>query len=381
MAPFDIGISGNLIHRLIDSSLNEVYLFDGETLRFLYVNDGARRNLGYSAEDLLWMTPIDIKPEYSLLEFEALIKPLRTGKTEQLVFETKHKRKDGTLYDVEVHLHHTVDKGRSYFFAIVIDITERNRKDEELRYALREAEVANKSRDEFLASMSHDLRTPLNSIIGFTEIMARAVYGEVGNARYSDYVKNILVSAHHLLSLVDNILQISKLEASGYPIANEDFDPVAHSRQAIGTFSWATSDTGKTIELVEDATAPRLIKADPRVARQILNNLLANALRHIDDTGSIWVRWYSDDPGLVKMRIEDDGTGIPEQVIEGFGRPFVTSSAFKTKSDHQGVGLGLYICKRFVEARGGTLTIGNRAEGGAFVEACWSAESINARFN
>lgn len=381
MPIFDLDVSAALFRRILDSSLNELYLFDGESLRFLFVNEGACRNLGYSVQELSRLTPVEIKPQFSFSRFWKLIEPLRSGEVEQLVFETQHERKDGSTYDVEVHLQYYSESGRSYFLAVILDVTERLRTNKELRDALTQAELANKSKEDFLASMSHDLRTPLNSIIGFTEIMESGVYGTIENARYQEYLHNVLSSARHLLSMVDNILHISALEATGYHVRNEVYDPVAHTRRLLKSFDWLASDDGARIQLIEDATAPTLITADPRVATQIQNNLISNALRHAGVDGVVTVRWSADPARTtVRFRVEDSGPGFSPDVLFSFGTPFMNSPAQQARPAGEGFGLGLYICKRFVEARGGRLEIGNLASGGAFAEAIWPAASIKADF-
>ncbi len=135
--------------RIVEESLNEVYVFDSETLRFSSVNLGARRNLGYSMEELSRLTPVDIKPEYTLQSFEAAIGPLRDGGKDKIVFETVHERKDGTVYDVEVHLQLRRGEHPEVFVAIINDITERKRAEEEIRDLNRDLErrVEDRSRE------------------------------------------------------------------------------------------------------------------------------------------------------------------------------------------------------------------------------------------
>jgi PAS domain S-box-containing protein len=121
------------LSRLLEESLNEIYVFDADTLNFVLVNSGARKNLGYTMAELHSMTPVDLKPEISLAALEELIRPLRSGAASKTIFETRHQRKDQSLYDVEVHVQKATLEGRPVFVAIIIDITERKRAEEELR--------------------------------------------------------------------------------------------------------------------------------------------------------------------------------------------------------------------------------------------------------
>ena len=131
--------------QLIEHSVNEIYIFDSETFRFIEVSKGAIKNLGYSMEELTSMTPLDLKPEFTRESFEALICPLRTGEQEQVIFETVHRRKDGSEYPVEVRLHFAQDAGTDIFFAIIADITERRRA----------AQVLEESEQRLAASMTN----------------------------------------------------------------------------------------------------------------------------------------------------------------------------------------------------------------------------------
>ena len=369
-----------LLKHIVHNSLNEVYVFDGETLQFLFVNRGALLNLGYSFDELQHLTPTDIKPEFSLSQFRELVQPLKDGEEEKLTFRTKHKRKDSSTYDVEVHLQYFTENGRSYFFAIILDITDAIARASALNTALAEVKVVSRIKDNFLATMSHDLRTPLNAIIGFSQLMHNSVFGALQNERYKEYVSDILNSANHLLSLVNQILQTSKLEAEGYKISSEMFDPAALSETIINMFADTAREEGKQISLIEDSSAPKFITADPEVAKVIQGSLLSNALRHTGKGGLITLHWFSEDPDTVSLRIEDDGEGFSEDVLESFGASFLAQDALLASKNHKSFGLGLYICKRYVEARGGQLIIGNRENGGAFVEARWTSESIKAEF-
>jgi PAS domain S-box-containing protein len=119
--------------RILDDSLNEIYIFDAKTFKFLQANHGAQENLGYSIEEIRKLTPIDIKPEYTIESFEAMVRPLLTGRRKKLIFETIHERKDGSTYPVEVHLQLSTFKSKSVYVAVILDISERKQNEEELR--------------------------------------------------------------------------------------------------------------------------------------------------------------------------------------------------------------------------------------------------------
>ncbi|MCH8347354.1 MAG: PAS domain S-box protein, partial [Proteobacteria bacterium] len=145
--------------RIVEDSLNEVYVFDAKTLKFLSVNRGARENLGYSLKELQGMTPLDIKPEYTRKSFSELIQPLQTGEKKSLQFETPHKRKDGTTYDTKAFLQLSQTGINPVFVAIIEDITDKKATAEHLRQAQKMEAVGNLS-----GGIAHDFNNILTAI-------------------------------------------------------------------------------------------------------------------------------------------------------------------------------------------------------------------------
>ncbi|MBO0334453.1 PAS domain S-box protein [Sneathiella sp. CAU 1612] len=370
----------DLLKKIIQDSLNEIYLCDGETLKFLFVNRGALQNLGYSQDELRQMTPINIAPTFSLAQLKEMVQQLKEGAEEKLTFQTMHRRKDGSTYDVEVHLQFYTHKDKSYFFGIILDITAANETAAKLEETLAEATAAVQAKDNFLAAMSHELRTPLNAIIGFSQLMHNSVFGDLANQRYKDYVLNILNSADQLLEMVDEILLARKLEIDGIKITGEVYDPIEHTAEIVKMFADTPRRDGKQVMLIRDATAPKLVTGDRGVGNVMQSSIISDALRHTGENGIVTIRWYSVNQETLKCRVEDEGEKYPEHVLQSFGEQFLARDAFLASEKHKGFGLGLYICKRYVEARGGELTIGNREEGGTFVEASWPAANFKAQF-
>lgn len=233
-----------------------------------------------------------------------------------------------------------------------------------------------KIQSNFLAAMSHDLRTPLNSIIGFTDIIKEELFGPIGNQRYADYLASVNGSAKHLLTLVNDILDFSIMEATGYRFQLERYDPVEQTKTVARTFDWIRREKSLRIEVVGGRRAPETVLADPRIATQIQTNLLTNACRHSPYGGRVSVIWDRDDHGGVFLEISNEGDPIPDEIIEGFGRPFLVRNPMHASNTEKSYGLGLYICHRFIEARGGKLDISRNNGIGAVVRATWPAEVL-----
>jgi signal transduction histidine kinase len=216
----------------------------------------------------------------------------------------------------------------------------------------RQLEVASRHKSEFLANMSHELRTPLNAIIGFSEVLAERMFGEI-NDKQAEYLADILESGRHLLSLINDILDLSKIEAGRMELERTDFDlPTAIENTLILVRERAQRHA---IRLDRDLDA-RLgtIRADERKLKQVLLNLLSNALKFTPEGGRIDVRARLRD-GLVEIGVTDTGVGIaPEDqatVFEEFRQ--VGAAAKKI----EGTGLGLAISRRIIELHGGTIRV------------------------
>jgi signal transduction histidine kinase len=225
----------------------------------------------------------------------------------------------------------------------------------------RELELANRHKDEFLASMSHELRTPLNAIIGFSEVMLERMFGDV-NAKQEEYLNDILSSGRHLLSLINDILDLAKIEAGRMELEPTDFDLPQAIDNALILIRERAMQRGITLDRWID---PRLgeIRGDERKIKQVLVNLLSNAVKFTPEGGRIDVRAVLAD-GFVEISVADTGVGIApedhETVFEEF-RQVGTDYARK----HEGTGLGLALARKFVDLHGGTIWVKSQLEQGS----------------
>jgi PAS domain S-box-containing protein len=199
-----------ILGRILDKSRNEIYIFHAETLRFLHVNHGARENLGFTMEELRELTPLAIKPQFTVKMFSDIVTPLKNGTQQVIDFQTIHRRKDGSEYPVEVHLQLLEFETIPAFVAIILDITERKRQKEELKKSKEAAETANQAKSEFLANMSHEIRTPMAAILGFTDLI---LDDEMSKSEILNAASTIKENGEFLIMLINDILDLSKVEA------------------------------------------------------------------------------------------------------------------------------------------------------------------------
>ncbi len=483
----------------LDQTLDCVFMFEPDSLRFVYVNQGAQEQVGYGEAEMLRMTPVDIKPEYDEKRFRALLDLLRNENKTARRFETVHRHKDGHDIPVEIFLQLvSLPDDQSRYVAIVRDITERKRMEEtlrsserqlrgildnmqdiyyrtdregrfikvspaikemlgyapeevlgrrvaefywnpenekefretmkknggrirehemkfrrrdgrpiwlwtngqylydasgavvgiegtsrditdrkdaeeelrkahdeleirvqertrELKEALEQVSEVSRAKSDFLANMSHELRTPMNAILGFSDMLAKETLGPMGNPRYRDYAVDIYESGQHLLALINELLDLARIEARTLELRDDVVDVGTLVRAAIHMCEGYARKTDVTVQIAAAASLPRL-RGDELRLTQVFVNLIGNALKFTPAAGRVDVRYGVAGNGGIEAVIADTGPGIAPEDIERvqtlFARgrqPFV-----RTK---EGLGLGLPLAKAFMAAHGGTLDI------------------------
>ncbi len=249
-------------------------------------------------------------------------------------------------------------------FGIMQDITERTLHEKALREAKEAAESAYASKTRFLANMSHELRTPLNAVIGFSEMIQRQLLGPLGNARYLDYIGGIRQSGEHLLDLINDILDMSKIEVGKYELYVEELNVGKIIRLAIHMVEGRAHE--EQVRLVADDIPDDVhIMADRRAIMQILLNLMSNAIKFTKPGGTVDIRCFPE-LGGVAVVVSDTGVGIPKEKLELVTLPFEQVSSEFTRN-HEGSGLGLAITKDLIELHGGTLDIDSEVGVGTIV--------------
>lgn len=243
----------------------------------------------------------------------------------------------------------------SALFGIMQDVTERNQYERELREAKESAERAYAAKSQFLANMSHELRTPLNAIIGFSEMMQRQMLGPIGTEKYLDYIGGIRESGEHLLDMITDILDMSKIEAGKYTLDIEDFNLFKVIRLATHMIEGRALDA--QVKIISDIpdNAEMLIKGDRRAIMQMILNILSNAVKFTKPMGQVSISCASVNH-MVVMQFTDTGIGIPASKLRYVTKPFEQAANSFTRN-HDGTGLGLAITKELAELHGGTLEL------------------------
>ncbi len=331
--------------RILDDSYNEIYMVDPRTMRFSQVNRGARLNLGYSAAELLQMTPADITNQ-SLEFLRSRVRPLLEGSQRLVTFEATHVRKNGSTYPVEVRLLLSHTEPQPVFVAIAQDISERKR--------------ADRIKDEFISIVSHELRTPLTPILGVLEVL-----GTTRASSTDDNTAQMVAVAYRnavrLRRLIDQLLDYRELSTGHASFEMLDLEVGDVVRQAIRTNDFLHQRYEFTLDL-EAAGEKLWVNADLRYLVQLLSILLSNAVKFSPPGATIKVCVLTDGEHA-RIAITDEGPGIREEMREQIFDRFVQGDSTATRA-HGGTGLGLALARVIVENFSGTIDF-ERGDDGA----------------
>jgi signal transduction histidine kinase len=266
--------------------------------------------------------------------------------------------------------------GRAIRYAI-----ERKRIDLLLVQALQQAELANRAKSEFLSTMSHELRTPLNAIIGFAELMKLEALGPLGSDSYREYARDICLSGNHLLTLINDILDLGRIEAGKVELNEEVIKPADLFEAAARILRERASIAGLTLRVQGGEDLPQ-IRADRRKLLQILVNLMSNAIKFTPEGGAVGLDGRQDEAGNVVIVVSDTGIGIAEKDLEKAMTPFGQIDSSLSRK-HAGTGLGLPLTKNLTELHGGKFEISSKPGVGTKVTVhlpAWRVIASEAQF-
>ncbi|MFJ6327372.1 MULTISPECIES: ATP-binding protein [unclassified Rhizobium] len=262
------------------------------------------------------------------------------------------------------------------YCAVIRDITQWKRTEEELRNAKRAAETANAHKTDFLARVSHEIRTPLNAIIGFSDMMAGERFGPIGHSRYVEYATDIGRSGRHVLDIVNDLLDISKIEAGEMDL---DFASVGLNEAITEAVSLVQPQANSQRVIIRTALSQAVpnVVADLRSIKQIALNILSNAIRFTPSGGQIVVSTSYENNGSVVLRIRDTGVGMTRSELEQAMKPFRQVSTNSRKRG-DGTGLGLPLTKAMVDANRATFAINSSPNEGTLVEVTFPSPRVLA---
>ncbi len=322
----------------------------------LYANRRACVGLGYDREALLGKTIFDIDPALSLDRWRRHWQSLRESGSGR--FETSHRHKDGREIAVEVSANYIEHGGRAYACAFARDVTARKRVEAELQAAkemVQLAKSANDAKSLFLANVSHELRTPLTSIIGFSEILLDERMGPLGAPAYREYAESIRDSGNDLLGLINDTLDISKIEARRMEL-HQNEEELGHIVGAcLRLVGHGAQEAGIGIVNQIPENLPRLF-VDVRALKQVLLNLLSNAIKFTPEGGSITLSAGLGAKGELWLSVQDTGIGIAAQHQALVFEPFEQVENVASRR-YRGTGLGLPISKKLVQLHGGDMLL------------------------
>ncbi|BAE51852.1 sensor histidine kinase [Paramagnetospirillum magneticum] len=299
----------------------------------------------------------------------------RAAKGEFVRFETTHVDADGGIAYVDFSVKPVPDHEGNILFLVPEgrDITQRKRAEAALVAAKQEAEAANRAKSQFLATVSHELRTPLNAVIGFSEAILAGATGPASLERCVEYMDLIHSAGQHLRALIEDILDVSRIEAGRTELDEEEADPAELVRAAARLLEHKAVVTGVDFTVVIAPDLPRM-RLDPRRIRQVLLNLAGNALKFTPAGGRVGISAEHVPEGLA-LTVEDTGIGIaPEHHAKVWQAFYQADSSLSRR--HQGSGLGLAIVRHFVEAHGGTVSLASEAGKGTRITVLLPASRI-----
>ncbi len=366
------------LNAILDTATDGVLVLD-RAGRVMSANRSAAALFGYEAGELAQLSLDDLfVPESRRPLYDALERLARDGGGTRLPDagrEAIGRVRRGGLVPLFITVGRIEDGDK--YCAVLRDITAWKRNEEDLINARQEAEKASTAKSEFLAKISHEIRTPLNAIIGFSEVMMDERFGPVGNDRYRQYLKDIHNSGEHLISLLNDLLDLSKIEAGKLDLTFVTIDLNDLVRQSVAIMQQEANRERVIIRTSLNANLPPIV-ADARSVRQIALNILSNSIKFTGAGGQIIVSTAVNDDQEVSLRMRDTGHGMSERELQTALEPFRQLST-SARWGATGTGLGLPITKALAEANHARFRITSEVDTGTLVEVAFPATRVLAK--
>ena len=339
-------------YQLLAHKTNEPMFFLDHAGHILEANDAAIRGYGYTLKEFLSLSLVDLAVDGSPPLLPDL---MEQGTGENTIFEATHCRKDGTKLDVEISLQGTLLGKNRIFLAIIRNITEHKQAEAQLKEAKEAAELANSAKSQFLANMSHEFRTPMNAVLGMTDLVLMTELTPVQRTNLN-YVKS---GGIRLLALINNILDISKIEAGNITLTPSEFaiEEIMDEQRAI--FLAVVKDKPVVFDTTVGRGIPARLIGDPLLLHQVLNNLIGNSIKFTESGKiSLAVQMVHKNQDVVSLEfaVTDTGIGIPAHMQDRLFIYFTQLDSSLTKK-YGGSGLGLAISQALVRKMGGEITV------------------------
>ncbi len=332
--------------QILDDSLNEIYIFDAKTFKFIQANKGARKNLGYSIDELSGLTPLDIKPEFTKKLFESKIEPLQTQKKSKMQFVTVHQRKDGSLYDVEVHLQLSSFLALPVFVAIVLDITERKK----IEKSLIQSEKL-KSIGIITLGIAHEFNNILAIIAGNVHLLEEYYKDD---KKLMERLRTIKTATDDGVGISSRMLEFTRTESKTTEYVTFDLIDLIKQTIDFTTPRWKSMAQASTIQYHMDMDgikeASSIILCNPTEIREVFINIIYNSLDAMPNGGRISFNTWSK-MDIVFVSVSDTGNGMTEYAKTNIFVPFFTTRKPK------GIGLGMSNSFGIIKRHGGCIEV------------------------
>jgi len=362
------------LEAVLDTATDGALVLDSDG-RILRLNRSAEALFGIGATDMIGKPFTDLLAEESKKSATDYLDGLASNGVASVLNDGREvigRVPAGGLIPLFMTMGRLSERGK--FCVVLRDITQWKNAEEELIAARRSAELANKQKSEFLAKISHEIRTPLNAIIGFSDVIIEERFGPIGNERYREYLRDIRLSGTHLMSLINDLLDLSKIESGKLDLS---FTAVPVNRIVQESVALMQPEANRRRIIIRTSLAddvPQVV-ADERSLRQIVLNLLSNAVKFNVAAGQVIVSTAVDEKGEVVLRIRDTGIGMSEKDIATALQPF-QQIASSGAARFEGTGLGLPLTKALVEANRATFEIDSTPNQGTLVRISFPIERV-----